>query len=247
MSNFKILTPYISNFSISSASGFDSSLTAGYGARRDRLSCTSATTAAYIQINLSTATAVDTLYIANLDLSCRLIDPTDLVVTVKGSSDVAFGTSEDLTFNVGLADLVGRNSRDYITALTFTTSYQYYRVQISGASNKWACGKIWLGSAIDLGSPYIQMKVDRAKRQEGDQEELREFRIKFFGITATAQNSYYEKIEKYKTFSDLILWDSDNSVFTNSETVIYGKLISNRKEIRAAQFYDLELSVREAY
>lgn len=247
MSNFKLLTPYLSNYSSSSASGFASSSPAGYGQRRDRLANTSASTSSYVQFNLTAATAIDFVYIANLDLSCRLIDPTDLTITIKGSTVSNFASSEDITYSVGLSDLLGRYLRDWVHSLAFTTSYQYYRVEISGTSNKWAVGKIWIGSSVDLGSPYIRAKITQAKIEDGHQEALREFRFKFYGLTSTQKNDYYEKVEKYHDFSDCVLWDVDDSVFTSSETLLYCKLFKSISENRAGVFHDLDLSFREVY
>jgi hypothetical protein len=249
VSDFKILHPYIANYSASSVSGFASAAGAGYGSRKARLENGSASTSSYLQINHTTATAVDFVYIANLDLSCRLIDPTDLTVTIKGSTVSNFATSEDLTYSVGLADLIGRYGRDWVQGITFTQSYQYYRVQISSASSKtWAVGKIWLGSALDLGSPDIKLKTDQGRRQAGHRENIRQHKITFKGITPTQQNAFFQTIEKYNLFGDLVLWDIDDAVFDNSETVLYCRMMDAKSDIKAGgQNYTMDLNFREVY
>ena len=249
MSNFKILHPYITNFSSTTSTTFNSGLTAGYGSRKDRLETTTPATSSFLQINLTAATAVDFVYIANLDLSCRLIDPTDLTVTIQGSTSSGFGTSEDFTYSVGLSDLIGRYQRDWVHAVAFTTSYQYYRVKVSsGSSNSWVTGKIWLGSAIDLGNPNIKLKTSDSKKTNGHREQIRELDFTFNGLTLTQQNNFFATVEKYNAFSDLVLWDVDDSIFDNSETVIYGKLLEARKQFKAGgQNYEMNLKFKEVY
>lgn len=255
MSSFKILTPYIVNFMSSDTDNFtnDNGLgegrNLGYGQISDRVYCSDAETSAYLQINHSTATPVDFLYLGNILPSCRLTYPDDLTITVQGSTSDTFGTSEDLTFNIAVGDLLGRNRADWATTITFTQSYRYYRVKLSYASaKKWLVSKIWLGSAIDIGDPILDLTFNtNDSTQPAFANQNNFYSLNFVGLTASEKNTLFDRIEKDRAYSDIVGWDSGNTVFNNSEYLKVFKLQEVKYKIKVNQFYDVTLDLIEAF
>jgi hypothetical protein len=84
--------------------------------------------------DFSSATTINYCYLGNIANAIKRADidgnGDSITLTFYADDNSSFTTPESDTVTIQLSDLVGFDGKDWYQALTFTTSYRYYRCKI---------------------------------------------------------------------------------------------------------------------
>lgn len=130
-----------------------------YGARDIKPRLASSVTAQAITCDLGVGASktANHLIIARADL---LKSNGVTTITLDRSTDGVSWTTEHTVSSFSSYALKGYNSNDLFDTFTESSAYRYWRVSMSGSSNKFICSKISFGKILDLETDPFDVKID---------------------------------------------------------------------------------------
>lgn len=198
-----------------------------------------------------------------------------LVSALTGATDFLLqSSSDDSTYtsrisltniqNYTSSDLLGRFSRDYVTTITATSPFRYWRARINNsASNAFTlrCGKIYFGSPFDFGRepeglPQFNL-VDLAGKSftssAGMIKKARlrvpfyQIKIKWIGLTDALIQSFYTTIYKRKDTTPVFLYTQSYHQVLNNFRLMHCKIEDavTSQDGGIANYNTLEVTFRE--
>lgn len=211
MSNIKLgipIIPLTANV-ITSSQTIDSSYNEYdyiYGVRAVKPRLASNNTAQTLTFDLGATTTLtaDHLIIARADL---LKSGGCTGITVDRSTDGSSWTTQHTVSSFSSYTLKGTQSDDLFDTFTESSAYRYWRVSLSGSSNKFTCSKISIGKLFDLGvdpddfSIELEHKIAEANFMLGNSskfrvdEARRKIKLNFNGVADSVVDSFFSLFE----------------------------------------------------
>ncbi len=187
----------------------------------------------------------DTLLIQEFANFTYRDDPID--VTISGSDDPLFLTSDQETLSVQAVDLVGPERRDLVASLSFTTMRRYWKVTIVTAEvRRVIVGDIFLGKTfvIDRSPKYpavftVRDELIEARRFPVDLE------LEFTGVSPIVKQQIDDMLVKNSDIVPFWLYDPQDAVLLGR---IVHKVLIDQYSVQvndSGVYYDLKMSFEE--
>lgn len=176
-----------------------------------------------------TTKAVDHLIISHADL---LISQGVTDIDLDSSADNAAWTNRIAESTFGSYSLIGRGF-DYVTDITATSAFQYWRLTYTSSSSTLERGKAYFGTWFDFGYEPVAYDIERIPAREavffagsgakhfvrGDEPVYR-FTFHYEGPTDDKIRDFYNYIVKYKHINPVFLYTrSDHTILDNARIV----------------------------
>lgn len=157
----------------------------------------------------------DTLAIENFINYVYLEDPVTL--RVRASDDPFFLTFEEDVFSVSSSDLVGKENRDYVTDLDFSTARRYWRIYIETTGSYYpTIGAIHLGKALRFercpAYPSNWKLVDNLTESQRNPWEVK---LIWEGLTEVDKEAFSTFVAEHSDVVPIFLYDGADSVLYN--------------------------------
>jgi hypothetical protein len=243
MADFKILVPSIPfNAALSSTytlqSGYGYLNTRG-GSYTEGQRNASASTLADVVYTLSTAKTCNYLVLSNFK-GVVDSDSADPVVRLYYIDNSTF-----YSFTVDSTDLVGRDSSDFVTAITTQTD-DYFKVRVSTTESIYhELFKVFLGEAFEFSREPVVGDIRDIAIGQGARKPVRSYRIVWEGVTDTEKTSFVENVIPYTRNTPIFLWDTQDRHFYG-EQLLYAKLDSYRTTVNKRDTWRIETNWTES-
>lgn len=185
------------------------------------------------------------IYLANAKL---LQDSGVTQVRLLRSSDNVSFTAESTIASFGSVTLIGADGRDYFASFTLSSSYRYWKVEITGATTIYP-GKIYFGqlyeptyepdyeiSRLPLSEPFIS--ASGAYWNERQKRELYRIKLDYNCLTESDITTFSTKIMAQSHVSDFVLIATSSDMLDN-KSAIHCSLASATIQKRTNSIYDL--------
>ena len=194
--------------------------------------------------------ACNFIVLSRLDLMAAL----NTVGTYQGTWDFALqSSSDDSTYtdrhnitDVSTASLIGSWSNDYVSTFTATSAFRYWRTnwqKTSGSDNTLRVGKVYFGTAFDIGTDPSDFSIERLKDGEtmfvadgGARYPSRvkhptyEINLTYEGLTDTELQSFKEEVARHRYTTPVFLYSTSFHEVTDGKQLIFCKLSEWRTE-----------------
>lgn len=214
----------------------------------------------------SVTKATSFLVITKLDrLVAALSGATDFLL--QSSSDDSTYTSRISLTNIQSytsSDLFGRSSHDYVTTISATSAFRYWRARIANtAGNAFTlrCGKIYFGSPFDFGREpeglpqFSQVDLSGAAFTSSSgminkarlQVPFYKIKIKWIGLTDALVQSFYTTLYNRKETTPVFLYTQSYHQVLNNFRLMHCKIDSatTSQDGNIANYNTLEVTFTE--
>lgn len=237
MADFKILAPTIPfNAALSSTYSIQSAyptLNTRGGSYSEGQRNSASSTLADVVYTLSSAMTCNYLVLSNFKgiIDADSADPEVRLYYVDNSTYYSF--------TVDSWDLVGRDSSDYVTAITTQTD-DYFKVRVSTTASMYhELFKVFIGEAFEFSREPIPGEIRDISIGQGARKAVRSYRITWEGVTDSEKTSFVETVLPYCRNSPIFLWDTLDRHFYG-EKLIYAKLESYSTRVNKRDSWRIE-------
>lgn len=168
-------------------------------------------------------------------------------LTFYADDNSSFTSPESSTVNIQLSDLMGQDLKDYYQALTFTTSYRYYRCRIEttmGDSIRLYLNKLWFGTIFDLGkSEDLPVQVNYKPAPIYHEKE---FIFNYSNLNDDDRLIVFEQFDNYKLIRPVVILDLYDDLL-NGETLSYCMVLECEYSTKVDGIYDIRITFRTNY
>jgi len=177
-------------------------------------------------------------------------------VRLLRSTDNVTYTAERTLSSFGSISLTGPRTKDYFETFTVTSSYRYWKVEITGPTSTY-CGKFYFGNywAPSFEPDYSFNKfptIQSIEASDGStwferfQYETYEFELIWPLLTETDIRSFSSKILSQAHVSDMCLMTTSQHDILDNLTFCQCELLDHKINKRSSDKYSLETRWREA-
>lgn len=182
---------------------------------------------------------------------------------LQSSSDDVTYTDRHTITDVSTASLIGSWSNDYVSTFTATSAFRYWRskwTKASGADFTLRIGKVYFGTAFDIGTDPSDFKIERKKSgqtsfvtdggvkyQSRVKHPTYEINLEYEGLTDTEMQSFKDEIVKYRYSTPIFLYTSSFHEPTDGKQLIFCKLAEWKTEQRKADWHRLTCRFVESH